>query len=135
MKSNKCFVDTSALIALNNPKDQYHDSSVQLASELKNKELIISDAVLSETHTLLRDRLGFQVDHFFLKTVLDDRLFKISDVPSLTRKTALKLLDQFLDQKISYCDALSVAIMKEQQIDEIFAFDHHFEIMGVKVVR
>lgn len=38
------------------------------------------------------------------------------------------------DQKISYCDALSVAIMQDKKIDKIFAFDHHFEIMGVKRV-
>ena len=33
--------------------------------------------------------------------------------------------------KISYCDAISVAVMKQMNIDEVFAFDRHFEMMGV----
>ena len=47
----------------------------------------------------------------------------------------MALLEQFHDQKISYCDALSVTIMKEQKIDQIFTFDHHFEVMGINVIR
>ena len=53
----------------------------------------------------------------------------------MSRISAMALLEQFHDQKISYCDTLSVAMMKEQQIDRIFTFDHHFDLLGAKVIR
>ena len=53
----------------------------------------------------------------------------------MSRISAMALLEQFHDQKISYCDTLSVAMMKEQKIGRIFTFDHHFEVMGINVIR
>lgn len=135
MKNNSCFVDTSALLALNNPKDQYHETASEIASKLKNIELVISDTVLTETYTLLRYRLGFHTVDYFLKTVLAGSPFMIAEVTLATRTTALQILEQFHDQKSSYCDAVAVAIMREQNINQIFAFDHHFDMMGVTVIR
>lgn len=134
MRNNRCFVDTSAWIAINDARDQCHDQSRNISSTLKECELVISDAVINETYNLLRYRLGLHKASYFLKTVLADHPFIIADVTQSTRTAALQLLEQYNDRKISYCDALSVAIMKEQDIRKIFAFDHHFEMMGVELV-
>lgn len=135
MKNNKCFIDTSALMALNNPRDQYYKVASEIASTLDNMKLIISDPVLAETYRLLRYRLGYHTAGNFLKAVMAGSPFKIVEVTSDVRMATVALLEKFNDQKISYCDALSVAIMKEQKIDQIFTFDHHFEVMGVRVIR
>lgn len=135
VKNNKCFVDASALIALNNPKDQYHQVAIEIAEKLNHIELIISDSVLSETHTFLRYRSGYPIASNLLENILVGAPFVIADVTSEARMTAMALLEKFNDQKISYCDALSVAIMQEQKIDRIFTFDDHFEVMGVQVIR
>ena len=135
MKNNKCFVDSSALIALNNPKDQYHENAIEIAHQLNQRQLVVSDAVLTETYTFLRYQSGYRVASNFLKIVLGGPSFIIAEVASSTRMATMTLLGQFRNYKISYCDALSVVIMKEQNIDQIFSFDHHFEMMGVRVVR
>ncbi|GIN56805.1 type II toxin-antitoxin system VapC family toxin [Lederbergia ruris] len=135
MKDNKYFIDTSALIALNDARDQYHTEARDIATTLNNCQFFISDAVINETYTLLRYRLGFQKAAYFLQTVLSGDSFVIADVTNATRLHTQGILEQFSDQKISYCDALSVAIMKEMQISKIFAFDHHFELMGTQLVR
>lgn len=135
MKNKKCFVDASALIALNNPRDQYHETAIGIAKKLNNSELIISDTVLSEAYAFLRYRSGYHIALNLLENILEGTPFVIADVTSESRMTTMALLKKFNDQKISYCDALSVAIMKEQKIDQIFTFDHHFDLMGVKVIR
>lgn len=135
MRKNRCFLDTSALVALNNTRDQYNKISREISATLKNCELIISDAVITETYNILRYRLGFHIARYFLKSVLAGHPFLIAEVTPLIRTTTLQILDQYSDHKISYCDALSVAMMKDQQIEKVFAFDHHFEIMGVQLAR
>ncbi|GGK09171.1 hypothetical protein GCM10007063_34540 [Lentibacillus kapialis] len=135
MRKAKCFLDTSALMALNDVKDQYHKESQEIAISLKNCELILSDPVITETYTLLRYRSGFPIARHFLESVMDDNQFIIAEVTSPIRKNTLRLLNDFNDHKISYCDALSVAIMKEHHIQKIFSFDHHFEVMGMELVR
>lgn len=135
MNKNNCFIDTSALIALNDVRDQYHAASRDIAATLKNRNLILSDAVLTETYTILRYRSGFHIASYFLKTVLAGHPFTIAEITPSIRSNTLQILEKYQEHKISYCDALSVGIMKEQQIQKIFAFDHHFEIMGAQLVR
>lgn len=135
MSSNKCFLDTSALIALNDARDQYHALSSEIAATLNGNKLIISDAVVNETYNILRYRLGFHKSRYFLQTVLAGHPFIIADITTPIRSSTFKILEQYRDHKVSYCDALSVALMREFKIQKIFAFDHHFEIMGVQLVR
>ncbi|WP_176448983.1 type II toxin-antitoxin system VapC family toxin [Lentibacillus sp. CBA3610] len=135
MRNNRCFLDTSALIALNDVKDQYHEKSRDIAASLKDSRLILSDAVVTETYSLLRYRSGFNIARYFLDTVVTDDSFMIVEITPSIRENTLQILDQYCEHKISYCDALSVAVMNEQQIETIFAFDYHFEMMGVRLVR
>lgn len=135
MINNSCFIDTSALIALNDIKDQYHGASRDIAATLKDNKLMTSDAVINETYNILRYRLGYHKASYFLKTVLAGDPFVLIDMTPSIRKDTFQLLEQYNDHKISYCDALSVTVMKEKQINKIFAFDHHFEMMGVQLIR
>ena len=135
MRKNKCLIDTSALIALNDVSDQYHDQAKQLASSLTGQELIVTNAILTETYTLLRYRMGYKVAHHFLKTVLEEDEFMVAEVTPSFRTSALQLLTKFNDQKISYCNALSVVIMKELGIQKIFSFDRQFDIMGLNGIH
>ncbi|WP_164214383.1 PIN domain-containing protein [Virgibacillus sp. YIM 98842] len=135
MGKAKCFLDTSAFIALYHVKDQYHKKAREIASVLKGNDLILSDSVITETYTLLRYRSGFPVARHFLESVMKEDEFIIAEVTPAVRETTLRLLNKYSDHKISYCDALNVAIMKEQGVQKIFAFDYHFEMMGVKLVR
>lgn len=119
MRRNRCFIDTSALITLNDAKDQYNKESREIAATLEDNELIITDAVITETYNILRYRLGFYIAHFFLKTVLAGHPFVIAEVTPQIRTTTLQILEQYNDHKI----------------EKVFAFDYHFEIMGVQLVQ
>lgn len=128
---NKCFVDTSAFVALNNPNDQHHHEAIEIANKLGHYDFHLSEAVLTEAYTLLRYRLGFHVARRFLASIIEQRQFQVVDISTDIRREALSLLEKYNDHKISYCDALTVAIMTRNQVDKVFTFDHHFELMGV----
>ncbi|WP_026702089.1 type II toxin-antitoxin system VapC family toxin [Salibacterium aidingense] len=130
MKSKACFVDSSALIALNLPKDQYHDTAVQIAETLGEYQYLLSETVLNKTYTLLRSKSGFPSAWRFINTVIDHSDFEIVEITDVIRKETITLLEKYSDHRLSYCDAQSAAIMKEKKIEHIFAFDRHFEIMG-----
>ncbi|TCP23810.1 putative nucleic acid-binding protein [Scopulibacillus darangshiensis] len=129
---NDLFVDISAFMALNDAKDQHYQEAMSIASNIGEIKFVISDAVISETYTILRYRLGQRQAFRFLSTVLDSKEYEIVAISNDLRKLTLDLLEKYNDHKISYCDALSAAIMAQYKIPCIFTFDHHFEILGVK---
>jgi predicted nucleic acid-binding protein len=134
-KPNTCFIDSSAFIALNHLHDSNYHTATEIARHLDKYHFVITDAVITETYALLRYRMGFQTANRFLNTVLHNQVYEITDVTSSMRLDAHHLLSNFSDHKISYCDALSVAVMRQKKINDIFTFDHHFEVMGVSLIQ
>lgn len=132
---NVCFVDTGAFIALHHASDNNHRRALELAKRLTWFRFAVTDAVLTETYSLLRYRLGFHTANRFLDIVLSNSEYELVDVTKSMRLDAQRLLQTYDDHKISYCDALSVVAMKQKKIGEIFAFDYHFELMGVSLIQ
>ncbi len=130
-----CFIDTSAFISLNHAADQNYEAAVHIASKLNGYKFIVSEAVITETYNILRYRLGFNHSRTFLKTVLNGNEYEIINVTTTMRLDVSMLLEKFSEHKISYCDALSMIIMREKKISHIFAFDHHFEMMGARLIN
>jgi predicted nucleic acid-binding protein len=130
MRGKVCFVDSSAFIALNHVSDQHFEEAAAIAAQLGGYRFLVSDAVITETYTLLRYKLGFHTANRFLTAVLDSGEYEIAEVTPVDRRLAAQWLVKFNDHKLSYCDALSASIMKHRDIEKIFAFDHHFELMG-----
>ena len=51
-----------------------------------------------------------------------------------TLELAEQLLRDFPDQRLSYVDAVSMAMMKKKQMSKVFGFDHHFYMMDFELV-
>lgn len=135
MKGKQCFVDTGAFVALNDGRNQHYRHARDIAAKIKDCQFVISDAVITETYSLMRYRLGFDPAYQFLKTIFNNKRFHIAEITIDVRKSTADLLNQFHDQRISYCDAMSVAIMHTYGIEKIFSFDHHFEMMGMTRIQ
>lgn len=130
--SEAIFIDTGAWLALADMRDQYHREALQFYRALREQRryLVTSNLVMGEAFSLIRRTGGTQVAFRFLDAVRQSaQLHKVYSTPEY-EATAEKLLRQFVDQDFSFVDAVSFAIMRERDIAEAFAFNHHFLIAG-----
>jgi predicted nucleic acid-binding protein len=138
MKRNRLYVDTGAWIALTNTNDQYHQTAIHYYRGLElGLQLVTSSHVIAETYTWLRYRVGHHSAYPFLsitrQAILHGRLQVFYDDEDLL-EVAEQCLADFPDQKLSYPDAISIALMKREGISKVFSFDYHFHIVGFEVV-
>lgn len=135
MKISKCFLDSSSFIALNHSHDRNFAHAQQTASMLNECNYIVSELVVSETYTFMRYRMGFQTANRFLRYLFHHDKFTIYEPTETVRKRTHDILEKYSDHKISYCDAMSVAIMKELEIRYIFSYGHDFTKLGVERIN
>jgi predicted nucleic acid-binding protein len=126
-------VDTSAVIALLNPKDQFHD----LAREFfENTEGFIWLALNVTTHELftrtrydqgLRQALS---GYDFLR----GERFSLLKFDTADETSARQILQKYDDQNLSFHDALCAAVMMREGIFKVFSFDRDFWVFGFEVL-
>lgn len=130
----KLFVDTSALIALEDRSDRCHPHARRFYERLTGADrLWTSNYVVDETITRLRYTLGRGAAVQFADTILASRLFKILYVDSAVEKAAVGALKKHKDKKLSFTDCTTLAIVELQRLDGVFAFDQDFEAVGFRV--
>lgn len=131
------FVDTGAFLGRYLPDDQHHAAAVDGWSYLASQRLACctSNLVLGETITLLARRADYRF------AAEKARLIQTSAVLRILRSTredeleAVNWLEKFADQKVSFTDAVSFALMRRHRIARAFTFDRHFELAGFKPMR
>jgi hypothetical protein len=139
MKTDKrnLFIDTGAWIALLDRSDQYHQQAVSFYQTLHSATILVTSShVIAETYTWLRYKTDYQIAQKFLSASREAssnrRLQIVHDNADLLEKTE-QILTDFPDQKLSYVDAFSMAIMKGMEIQNIFCFDQHFCLIQARV--
>lgn len=129
------FVDTSALIALGNPRDQYHKSAHQAVLKLGDVDLFVtSDFVIDETVTNLSKSHGARNAIGFIRAIMASRLYRVYYVDAAMLATSLDFLSKYADKGISCTDATTLAFVRTQKIPRVFSFDVHFKKLGLKVI-
>ena len=126
------FVDTGAWFALQVPDDRWHQAATEtlrLAVE-GGYELATTNHVVGETYTLLTCTHGTRVARQFVSTLSKSSRVRVSHVGPEVEVRAWEILGRFDDQKFSFVDGTSFAMMKDQGIVRAFAFDKHFRAAG-----
>lgn len=126
------FVDSSAWIALADKDDSHHkEAAAAYPSILRNfKNLVTSNLVIAETYVVLLNEMGHKEATEFLGLVkASPRILKTYSNESV-EADAERVLAKYFDQSFSFTDAVSFAIMKQQNIKKAFSFDKHFIIAG-----
>ena len=134
------FVDTGAWIALLNQKDKYHDDAVVIYSSLKqqNARLLTTDYVIDETATWLKYRANHQVAVQFLdlvESVEKTDVLTVTEIDKTLFQEAQKLFRQYESVQLSFTDCASFAVCQKHNISETYAFDEHFAMMGITVLK
>ena len=126
-------IDSSAVIALHDPGEQFHSDAVSFYSKSSDFVWCTLDVTAHEVFT--RVRYGSSVvqalEHFdFLRNTSGLRLYRFHPDDEVG---ARDILTRYSDHAISYHDALCAAAMKRLGILRIFTFDSDFAVMGFEV--
>lgn len=129
------FVDTSAWDAIADAGDPNHEMSLLFNDEIADRcRLVVTNYVLDELYTLLMMNVGYQRTVDFkrkLDVLAQEGILVIIWVSEDIATEAWTVFEQFnVDKQWSFTDCVSYVVMKQREIVEAFAFDHHFAQMG-----
>ena len=125
------FVDTCVFIAVRNSRDVNHSRAVELMREILKGAYGVayySDYVFDEAVTVAlaltgRPEIAIDVGNFMLAS---PRL-KMLTVDRTAFKRAWEIFRELAHKRLSFTDAISVALMERYKIGYIASFDKHFD--------
>src|SRR5215813_9350674 len=116
-------IDTSAALALHDPRDQFHRLAIQQFTR-PAKELfwVVFDVTTHETYTRARYRQAYRaaMEHY---NFLRQGTFRLIRFLPEDERAAERLLAKYAEHALSYHDALCAAMMLRLGIYKIFSFD------------
>ena len=130
------FADTSAWIALNSKRDQFHDIAVKINKELLQEgyHYLTTNFVLDETYTGLCIKIGHFAAVDFGEKIRCSKLVNIIHVDENLEEQSWQLFKKFSDKQFSFTDCTSFVVMQQMNLTEAFTNDHHFEQMGFTIL-
>ncbi len=125
-------VDSSAVLALLNKRDQWHDKAKIVLQTLVNQQasLIMTNYLVAECHSLLLARIDANIARRWLLT-LD---WNIIYVTLKDEHIAKDIIRKYTDKDFSLTDATAFVIMQRHNIKVAFTFDNHYEQFGFDTV-
>ena len=129
------FVDSSFWIAQQLPRDQRHTEALALEAGHVRGPLVTSTAVVAETWTFLRRRLGHARTMAWLDRTAaapDVRTDRIDEELEAEAWAWLRVHDE---RPYSFVDATSFALMRRLRISDALAFDGDFAAAGFNELR
>jgi predicted nucleic acid-binding protein len=133
LKNEAVFVDTSAWFSLLSKSEKDHEKIKNIYQALlkNNNTLVISNHILGETFTLIRykiknNNLPFKFIELINKSIMIRKIF----IEAKTEKKAIKILENYKDQRFSYVDATSFAIMNKLELKYALSLDTRFATAG-----
>lgn len=129
------YIDTSAFLAMLDPSDHRYSRAVQTWQMLVDREdrLLISSYVLIETISVLHRRFGMHVVGRFLADIMPVLEIAWMDVNFHTIAVSA-LLSHPGKGGPSLVDCMSFEVIRQQRIQDVFAYDKHFEGRGFTVI-
>jgi len=130
-------VDSGAWIALVRVSDQYHaDAERMFRQAIRSRvRLLTTNLILAEVHRFILFHVGIQAALRVLDRIAASERLAIEFATAAHHKAALRWLAKFPDQRISYTDAVSFAVMEATRCPTAMGFDHDFAVAGFKLWR
>jgi len=135
---SRALIDTGALLAVANPRDQYHAEAVAVGRRFlaAGGRWVGTTLVLAELHGHLLQRRGHEAARAHVDRLLADPAHEWIDATvELVGEASERWLARFRDQAFSLTDAVSFELMRRLRLTHAFAFDHHFEVAGYERMR
>ena len=130
---DRLFVDTSAWFAYANRKDPDHHAVGDVLKGFKGR-LATTNFVFDETVSLCRCRLGYRAANSVGSALLDSETIDLIRVTPEDEQTAWTLFCERPDQRYSFTDCTSFALMRRLRLSTALALDDDFRVEGFRVV-
>ena len=131
--TDRALIDTGALLAVANPRDQYHGDAVAIGRRFLSGggRWVGTTLVLAELHGHLLQRRDPETARSHLGRLLDDPAYEwVGVTGEIVREAKVRWLERFRDQAFTLTDGVSFEVMRRLRLTTAFAFDHHFEVAG-----
>jgi uncharacterized protein len=129
------FIDSGAFLGRYLAHDPYREASLTLWNELQGTRLLTTNHVLDETFTILARRAGYSFASQRAELIYASSAFEIIHTSREDELEAIRYFRKYADQKVSFTDCISFAIMKRHRIRTAFSFDRHFSIAGFHLLE
>lgn len=127
------FVDTYALIAWLNPRDDAHAAVCEFLDGYRGR-LVTTEWVLMEVADALAGGKTRDQVVEFLRTIRSDPGYDVVDFDSNTYDAGFDLFSSRRDKEWSLTDCISFAVMKERRLTDALTGDKHFTQAGYRAV-
>jgi predicted nucleic acid-binding protein len=126
------FVDTSALVGKFLEVDEHHARAVDALRRLlrEGRQFVSTDYIFDEVVTRVRGRADHASAVKAGEGILSSEVIDLVEVDPSLRKEAWRLFKRYRDQKLSFTDCTSFAVMGKYGIREVFTFDDDFSKVG-----
>jgi len=126
----RCYVDTSALVAILNRRDVQHDSARAMWEHLLSDEVELwtCNYVVLEASAITQNRAGMDGLRALHRDLLP--VVRVAWVDEATHNLATATVLAANRRGLSLVDAVSFHLMRRLGLDAAFAFDPHFGEQG-----
>ena len=128
-------IDTSALHALNYVRDDNHrQATAYFQSIIGRIKPVLTEWIFIETMNLTKARLGPAYAIGYGRQLKASRAFFPLILTDIDKQATWEIFAGYQDKDWSYVDCSCLAVARRLKINRVFAFDHHFQQMGLTVV-
>jgi predicted nucleic acid-binding protein len=131
----RVLVDSGVWIALVRANDTHHaeaDGMVRQAIR-RRTALLTTNLIVAEVHRFILFHMGIRPAALVLERMQASPALTIEFATAAHHDAALRWLGQLPDQRITYTDAVSFAVMKAARCTAAMSFEHDFVVAGFRL--
>ncbi|HDO19968.1 MAG TPA: PIN domain-containing protein [Candidatus Bathyarchaeota archaeon] len=128
MSTKPSLLDTTVFIAAAFPREKHHKEGRAIITSVEEGALgkpVITDYILNEAVTFVRKRKDAAASIEMLDAIIHSPRLRLVKVENRHFEAGLQLFRTY--EGLSFTDAVSVAVMRDLDIEVIYSFDSDFD--------